>query len=227
MTCEEFELAGLDLEGLQQDDPAHHAAREHLRSCPRCAALHENWQTLRADLRAVGAETRDAEAPSRVEMRLRQEFRTRHKTVKAQRAAVYAGWTLAAAAVVLAAVSWVNWQHQKGNVIVQRPAMGEQKTATAANAGQGENTKGTTPAGLELGETIVASNDAGEFTLLPGTLPGMLGDATVVRVQMQRGALGALGLTVNEERAADLIQVDLLVGDDGQPQALRLPQTTN
>jgi len=55
----------------------------------------------------------------------------------------------------------------------------------------------------------------------------MLGDATVVRVQMQRGALGALGLTVNEERAADLIQVDLLVGDDGQPQALRLAETTD
>jgi len=226
MTCEEFELAGLDLEGLQQDDPAHHAAREHLRSCPRCAALQENWQTLRADLRAVGAGTQDAEAPSRVEMRLRQEFRTRHKTVKAQRAAAYAGWALAAAAVVLAAVSWVNWQHEKGRQSAQQPAVSGRETASAANAGQGLNTRGAISAGPELGETIVAANDAGEFTLLPGTLPGMLGDATVVRVQMQRGALGALGLTVNEERAADLIQVDLLVGDDGQPKALRLPQTT-
>jgi hypothetical protein len=44
---------------------------------------------------------------------------------------------------------------------------------------------------------------------------------------MQRGALDALGLTVNEERASDLIQVDLLVGDDGQPQALRLAQNTD
>jgi len=195
----------------------HGAAREHLRSCPRCAALHENWQTLRADLHAVGAETQDAEAPGRVEMRLRQEFRTRHKTVKAQRAAVYAGWTLAAAALVLAAVSWVSWRHENG----------KGSTATAIDARQGVSTLGTTPAGPELGETIVAANDAGEFTLLPGSLPGMLEDATVVRVQMQRGALSALGLTVNEERAADLIQVDLLVGDDGQPQALRLTQTTD
>jgi len=158
---------------------------------------------------------------------LRQEFRTRHKTVKAQRTAAYVGWTLAAAAVVLAAVSWVNWRADKGRPSAQRPAESARETASASNAGQGLNTRGTISAGPELGETIVASNDAGEFTLLPGTLPGMLGDATVVRVQMQRGALGALGLTVNEERAADLIQVDLLVGDDGQPQALRLPQTTN
>jgi len=217
MTCEEFELAGLDLETIQADDAVHSAAREHLRSCPRCAALHENWQTLRADLHAVGAETQEAEAPARVEMRLRQEYRTRHKTVKARRAAVYAGWTLAAAAVVVAAVSWVNWRH--GN--------GQGSTASAVNSAQNLNITKTTPAGPELGETIVASNDAGEFTLLPGSLPGMLGDATVVRVQMQRGALGALGLTVNEERAADLIQVDLLVGDDGQPQALRLAETTD
>ncbi len=217
MTCEEFELAGLDLETMQEDDAVHSAAREHLRSCPRCAALHENWQTLRADLRAVGAETQKAEAPARVEMRLRQEFRTRHKTLKVRRAAVYAGWTLAAAAVVLAAVSWVNWRH--GN--------GQGSTASAVNSAQNLNMNKTKPAGPELGEAIVASNDGGEFTLLPGSLPGMLGDATVVRVQMQRGALGALGLTVNEERAADLIQVDLLVGDDGQPQALRLAETAN
>ncbi|HKM81511.1 MAG TPA: hypothetical protein VJY15_11185 [Candidatus Acidoferrum sp.] len=216
MTCEEFELAGLDLESLRQEDPAHIAAREHLQLCPQCAALHENWQTLRADLHAVGAETQDAGAPPRVEMHLRQEFRTRHKTMRAKRAAVYAGWTLAAAAVVLTAVSWVNWRHETG----------KGSTPSAVNSPQDVNMNKTTPAGPELGETIVAANDAGEFTLLPGSLPGMLEDATVVRVQMQRGALSALGLTVNEERAADLIQVDLLVGDDGQPKALRLPQTT-
>jgi hypothetical protein len=217
MTCEEFELAGLDLETMQEDDPVLSAAREHLRSCARCAALHENWQTLRADLQAVGAETQEAEAPARVEMRLRQEFRTRHKIAKARRAAVYAGWTLAAAAVVVAAVSWADWRHEYG----------KGSTPSAVNSAQDVNMNKTTPAGPELGEAIVAANDAGEFTLLPGSFPGMLEDATVVRVQMQRGALSALGLTVNEERAADLIQVDLLVGDDGQPQALRLPQTTN
>ena len=217
MTCEEFELAGLDLETMQEDDAVHSAAREHLRSCQRCAALHENWQTLRADLRAVGAETKEAEAPARVEMRLLQEFRTRHKTMKVRRAAMYAGWTLAAATVVVAAVSWVNWRHENG----------KGSAPSAVNSAQGVNINKTMPAGPELGETIIAANDAGEFTLLPGSFPGMLEDATVVRVQMQRGALSALGLTVNEERAADLIQVDLLVGDDGQPQALRLAETTN
>jgi len=80
--------------------------------------------------------------------------------------------------------------------------------------------------GPEVGETLIASNDSGDFALLPGTIPEELDDSTVIRVQMQRGALTALGLSVNEEHAADLVQVDLLVGADGAPQAYRLPQST-
>jgi hypothetical protein len=227
MTCEEFELAGLDLETLREDDSVRIAAREHLRVCPHCAALHENWQRLQADLHALGSETREVGAPARVEMRLRQEYRTQHKTEKAQRVAVFAGWSLAAAAVIVAAVSWANWRRETGQGIMERVAVDAQKAATGGKSGKGIGGNGTIPAGPELGETLVASNDTGEFTLLPGSLPGTLEDATVVRVQMQRGALDALGLTVNEERASDLIQVDLLVGDDGQPQALRLAQNTN
>lgn len=227
MTCEEFELAGLDLETLREGDPVHIAAREHLRVCPHCPALHENWQTLQADLHAVGAETREVEAPARVEMRLRQEYRTRHKTVKARRVAVLAGWSLATAAVIIAAVSWIDWRKETHHGAVQQAAVAAQKATSTAKSGQDVNVNGATAAGPEIGETLVASNDAADFTLLPGSLPGTLEDATVVRVQMQRGALDALGLTVNEERASDLIQVDLLVGDDGQPQALRLAQNAN
>jgi hypothetical protein len=47
-------------------------------------------------------------------------------------------------------------------------------------------------------------------------------DASIVCVRMQRSSLSALGLPVNEERASDWIQVDLLVSEDGLPQAVRL-----
>ena len=70
----------------------------------------------------------------------------------------------------------------------------------------------------------MADNELSGFTLLPGTIAMDTDDAAILRVRMQRGALGALGLTVNEERASEWIRVDLLVGDDGLPQAVRLPQ---
>jgi hypothetical protein len=81
--------------------------------------------------------------------------------------------------------------------------------------------------GPELGGTLIAENGGEEFALIPGAIPGMLDDTTVVRVQMERGSLGALGLSVNEEHANDVVQVDLLLGADGQPQAYRLPQSSN
>ncbi len=44
----------------------------------------------------------------------------------------------------------------------------------------------------------------------------------ILHVRMQRGALESFGLPVNEERAGEWIQVDLLVGNDGLPEAVRL-----
>lgn len=225
MTCEEFQMADLDGVLTAEDGPLQRAARQHLLECPHCAALQENWQALRTDLHALGAETRGAEAPARVELRLRQEFRTKHKTLKRRRVALVAAWALAGAAVVVSAITWFNWRLQQGQIANMQQTQNGQSTISAANAT--DAAQHVTPAGPELGEVLMASNDSSEFTLLPGTMPGSLDDATVVHVQMQRGALGALGLTVNEEHAADWIQLDLLVGDDGQPQAVRLPTTTN
>ena len=218
MTCEEFALVALDLDSAA-DSPVLQAAREHMRHCSHCEALQQQWQALRADLRLLGQETREAQAPDRVEMRLRQEFRTKYKTMKTRRAAVAATWALAAAAVLLILVSWVRWHNDQTRIAVVHP--------TTTNAPQDTAPQSTGPATPdELGEVLVASN-SGDFTLLPGSVPSALEDTTVVHVQMQRAALGALGLTVNEEHAGDWIQVDLLVGDDGLPQAVRLPQTSN
>ena len=215
MTCEEFAMAALDLD-LGHDNPWPQAARDHMRVCPHCALLQENWQSLRADLRALGQDTAGAQAPARVEMRLLQDFRTKHKTMRTRRSAVAATWALAAAAVLLVAVSWVRWRQEQTRVAGGHP-IGSSIVTTL-------QTQTTT---ADLGQTVVASNDASGFTLLPGTVPSATEDATVVHVQMQRGALGALGLTVNDERAGDWIQVDFLIGDDGLPQAVRLPQSTN
>jgi hypothetical protein len=219
MTCEEFAMAALDL-NLGHDNLLLQAAREHMRNCPHCAALQENWQTLRADLHALGQDTSGVHAPARVEMRLRQEFRTKHKTMRTRRSAVVATWALAAAAVLLVAVSWVRWRQEQSHLARTNSAV-----SPLPNTEPPQPSAFSTPA--NQGETVVASNGSSDFTLLPGSMPSPTEDTTVVHLQMQRAALGALGLTVNDERAGDWIQVDFLVGDDGQPQAVRLPQSSN
>jgi hypothetical protein len=222
MKCDEFQVAALDLDAPGPKGPLQQAASEHLRECANCAALHSNWQELRSELGALGAEDMALQTPSRVEMRLRQEFRTQHKTLKARRSAVIATWALAVAAVLVGAIGWINWNHEKTGPVANRQATAGQTGSNAEGNGNA-----VAAAGPELGEVLVASNNPEDFTLLPGSMPGLIGDGTVVHVQMQRSALGALGFTVNEEHAGDWIQVDLLVGDDGQPQAVRLPQSEN
>jgi anti-sigma factor RsiW len=207
-------MAGLDLQSLAsataQESGVQQAAREHLRSCPRCSALQTTWETLRSDLRILGVETGQTGVPAAVETKLLVQFRELHKNRKAHNFQVIARWALVAAAVLALAIGINHWRGQ-GTPETSKPP---------TESGQAAR---ITPAGPELGESLVASNDDDDFTLLPGMIPASLGNATVVRVQMQRSALGSLGFTVNEEHAADWIRVDLLLGDDGQPQAVRLP----
>ena len=235
MKCEEFDAIGLDAErdaSLSELERA--AAREHASACSRCAALEDSWQAARVELHAFADSTAAAETPARVEMRLRQEFRTQHGTMKTRRVAVIAAWALAAAAVLAGAVSWSNWRTSQQEEAARHLAAPQNSAlapaqsggATPSNANFENDVNGAQPgsANSDSSGTLVADNEMGNFTLLPGALPAEADDASIFRVRMQRGALGALGLPVNEERAGEWIQVDLLVGDDGLPQAVRLPQ---
>jgi len=223
MKCEEFELIGLDAErnsSLGEVDRA--AAREHASICSRCAALQDSWNAARVPIREFAEDTAMAQTPARVEMRLRQEFRTRHVMLKVRRTAMVAAWALAAAALLVIAVSWKNW----------RKNAPEQTANQANSSSNGATTNPMTPAlsvadqqpDLANSETLMADSELSDFTLLPGALSADGADAAILRVRLQRGSLGSLGLPVNEERAAEWIQVDLLVGNDGLPQAVRLPQ---
>jgi hypothetical protein len=214
MNCEQFEAIGLDAErdaSLSEVERA--AAREHASTCSRCAALQDSWQAAGMELHAFAEETILAQAPARVEMRLRQEFRTQHGNLRARRTAVVAAWALATAAVLAGAISWTNWRKSEQNEAARRGIA----AAATENGSRAENDFAD-----NLYASIPSEDGAGDFTPLPGSLGSETDEAAVLRVRMQRGTLMSLGFPVNEERAAEWIQVDLLVGDDGLPQAVRL-----
>jgi hypothetical protein len=218
MKCEDFESIGLDTgRDTTLSELERAAAREHASTCPRCAALQDSWQVASAELRFFSDATRIAQVAPRVELRLRQEFRTQHRTLKMRRAAVVTTWALAAAAVLVAAVSWYNW-HESQRLAAAKHSSPPQIVPSSRQTG--ENSGATTAPD----NALVADNDLSDFTLLPGSLPLPNDDSAIVRVRMQRSSLTALGLPVNEEGAGDWIQVDLLVGNDGLPEAVRLLQ---
>ena len=211
MTCDEFEAIGWDApSNASLTDNQRAAAAEHAVSCTRCAALRNSWEATRLEVRALAQLTATREASARVEMRLRQLFRTQYRTPKVRRTAVVTAWILAAAAVLVGAASWVNWRASRSRIVAVRPDPG------VSNGSSREQGAAADP------QRVMADSELSDFTLLPGVLPADTDDAAILRVRMQRGALGALGLPVNEDRSNEWIQVDLLVGNDGLPEAVRL-----
>src|SRR6266849_1761908 len=215
MTCDEFEAIGWDagrdvsLTEAQRDAAAAHAA-----SCSRCAALRDSWEAARLELRSL-AQATALDTPARVEMRLRQQFRTQYHTPKVRRTAVATAWVLAAAAVLVGAVSWVKWRSNQRDVALNPSRPSPIANNTSAKSGAGPSTQQSPAQGAGTDSpNLVADNELSDFTLLPGVLPADTDDAAILRVRVQRGALGALGLPVNEDRASEWIQVDLLVGND-------------
>ncbi len=213
MKCNEFEEIGLDAErDASLSDAQRAAAAAHAASCPRCGALRASWEAPRVELRLLAQATGTTDAPARVEMSLRQQFRAEYHTPKARRTAAIAAWGLAAAALLVGAVSWVKWSANRHSEVAVKPNLADSNQGSPDQAAAGDS------------QTLVADNEFGDFTLLPGVLPAETEGSAILNVRMQRGALGALGLPVNEDRASEWIQVDLLVGNDGLPQAVRLPE---
>lgn len=211
MNCEEFEAIGLDSGTGRITGAEVAAAAEHAGRCAKCAALAESWDAARVELAVFADATRGAQAPARVQMRLLQELRTQRRPhERYRRTGMIAAWGLAAAALIVAAISWQSWRadHRSAQANKNNPAV-RQDAAVQSNAG-----------------VIVADEDSGAFTPLPGAIPIASDDGSIYEVRMQRASLSALGLPVSEDGSADWINVDLLVADDGTPQGVRLHEDT-
>jgi hypothetical protein len=232
MNCEEFEAIGLGSERDATLTAAERtAAREHASTCSHCAAVQDSWHASSAELRLFGEATQSVQTPARVEMRLRQEYRSRYRSVKVKRRAVIAAWALATAAMLVGAMSWENWRATRKEDAARHSIAAPFDNRSAAAGGGSQVvlppqtiSDGGNSQANRGSKMLVEENDMSDFTLLPGSMPEGMDEAAVVRVRMQRGSLGALGLPVNEESAGEWIQVELLVGNDGLPQAVRLPQ---
>jgi hypothetical protein len=210
MKCEEFELFGLDMDRADARPEEARSAAEHAAGCPRCSALLESWRDLKRDLRILQESTRLVCAPARVEMRLKQELRTRREARVPHRTTRIAAWALAAAAALAAATGWAHWR--KGTA---RPT----ETATSQIAATRQASSDRTASTL-----LAADYDTGDFTQLPASMPTASSDQAILQARVQRGALMQFGLPVAPEQAADWVEVDFLVGEDGQPLAVRLHQ---
>jgi hypothetical protein len=177
----------------------------HLEECPACAARMSRHRELQAGFRAVAAGFRRVEAPPRVEARLLSAFRRQSGMeirATSRRWVPAATWAVAFAAMFALAAFLVRDRQPEA----ARPPL--QRT-------------------IELAMLHPPQADADGFIPLPNSAPLAVGDAAdgddvnLVRVEVPRSAMIALGLDVSADRAEELVQADVMLGSNGMARAVR------
>jgi hypothetical protein len=208
MSCMQFEEIVHDLDRPGTPGVAlRERALVHAESCSRCAQLLTETESLDQALHAIATTEGEQEAPAWVESALLREFQWE----KAGKAKSGAGRHLAAlgiaAAVLLAA-----------GVSLHRFAPG------AKGAGSGQDIQANGSASATTSQSgPSATESASDFIALPyADDPDGVEGGTVVRVELSGPALASLGMPVSLAGSSGSIPADLLVSDDGTPQAIRL-----
>ena len=224
MDCAEFQevLHELDRPGAEGEALCERALA-HAESCSGCAALLIEVESLDFSLRQVATESADLQAPARLETLLLQEFR-REKAATASRGV---RWQLAAFAIAAAVLLALGISLHRQHLV----------TPAGVNSAQG-STPGVaqTPVNSAALKTSVAATDANTqpavsddseyataYMPLPYAYdPSELEGAAVVRVVLPRAALVSYGLPVEGMGVRDHVTADMVVSQDGTPQAIRL-----
>ena len=176
----------------------------HLLECPACAARMSRHRELEAGFRAVTAGLRRVAAPPRVEARLRSAFRRRtggESRALPRRWMPVAPWAAAFATMFALAAFLV------------RDRQPEAARPPAQRA-------------IELAMLLPQADSDGFIPLpnSPGFAAGDTADAdevNLVRVELPRSAMIALGLDVSEDRAEELVEADVMLGSNGMARAVR------
>ena len=209
MDCARFQeiVHDLDRPGTQ-GSALRETALAHAESCSRCAQLLTEVESLDSVLHALATQEAERQASPRLETALLEEFR-REKAVAARRSV---GWPVAAlgiaAAVLLALGLSVYQRSAKRGLVVEQPNQFSQPVQS-------------TETGVQSG--LTEAEDANSFVLLPyGADPASVDEGAVVRVELSRAALASLGLSLTETGSDERVLADMVVSEDGTPQAIRL-----
>jgi hypothetical protein len=224
MDCVEFQevLHELDRPG-NEGEALCERALAHAESCSGCAALLIEVESLDFSLRQAAIESAELQAPARLETLLLQEFR-REKAATASRGV---RWQLAAFAIAAAVLLALGLSFHRQNLVT--PAGVNSAQSSTQSAGQASDNSAATKTSAVAPDSNPQSAvvDVSEYTTAYMPLPyaydpSELEGAAVVRVVLPRAALVSYGLPVEGMGVRDHVTADMVVSQDGTPQAIRL-----
>ena len=238
MTCGSAREAILDLaRGVAMPESERLAVETHVSTCPACAADLERHRDLTAALQALSAEAQAWSASPEIEQRLQAAFEAeRTASVPPSESAPQTGrwvYALAMAAIVALAV----WIGSRAPRPPASPATASAPSPAAAPAGRPPLVSPPAVAARRSPERPAVSTSrrlrsrvaparrvrSFEFVALPSAvgLPDFE-SGSVVRIQVPVAALSGYGVEIVPNMQKATVEADVLVGQDGQPRAIRL-----
>jgi hypothetical protein len=234
MNCEALAEIVLDVaRGAAVPEAARLSVRRHMETCPFCAAEYARQRDLTTALQALAAEAQEWTAPAAMEQRLLAKFAAQQgREVPVVRRATAGRWryALATAAALTVAVWGIREAREPANrgtgelVGKAAAAGGAEGSATGAPMVETARPPDTTvlaPATARPANPRTATPV--EFVRIPSAigLPD-LESGTVLRMELPLTALPEYGLQIAPDAMRTSIEADVLVGQDGQPRAIRL-----
>jgi len=233
MTCKQFRELIHDLARDQALDPAAvRSALAHAESCGACDALLEETESLTAALRGLAQRHSREEAPARVEAAVLAAFRqqfvadsrvrdSRAKHSDRTHATNLRFFALAGAMGIAAAILLVIFLARNAS----RNAPVERSQPHMAPVERSPDRFGGAPNPRDVQSASAAGEEdpANAFVPLSESLdPSSLEDGTVVRVVLSPAALASLGFPIVDDQDTGNVTADLLLAQDGTPEAIRL-----
>lgn len=248
MNCRMFEEVLADLDRPEVLPAAmRETALAHAESCPECGLLLTESESLDMQFEAMRETVRGDSASARIETALLKEFREHHASERRGKLR----WQLAAVGVAAAAALAVSLA-LGGHELLWRPGQNHQNVMNAANAtisNQSQpkpaadatvdaSTTETTvresavrrvqmnrpssPTKEPSGTTSPAAEDAAFVRLPYADSSAEIEGGQVVRVILSPTALESLGVQTGAFIPTDNVSADLLLDEDGTPEAIRL-----
>jgi hypothetical protein len=212
MDCSQFEevLHDLDRPGTR-GLALREVALAHAEWCSHCAQLMTDAESLDFSLQMMATRDAHLQAPPRIEAALLREFRQQIAAASGRKMRGLLAGLGAAAAILLA----LGLSLRHGSISGTRPTSGTGTNRAAVT---------TQTVTVEVAEQRLSdSADSTSFVSLPYAAdPATLEQGTVVRVVLSRSALASLGLPVTDVGAAGQVPADIVLSEDGAPQAIRL-----
>ena len=237
MDCSEFREIYHDLDRPGTLEASHRErALMHAEYCSGCAALLTEAEALDFALRSLAQDSASRQASPRVEAALLQEFQ-REKVRATGRRVQWQVAVLGAAAGIALVIGLALHHRSVPSLNAGHPAAKTDVTAAQARAVEPQQADteeaggaGSANAAAPASSANESSDDeyAGNFVPVPyADDPAALEGGAIVRVTLPRSALVSFGLPITDGGDAETVAADLVVAEDGTPQAIRLVSQSN